>query len=120
MKPVFVLSIIIVLASTVWAGPADVIDVRVEHRGDRIFTFHVTLRHDDEGWDHYANKWDVVAPDGRLLGTRVLMHPHVDEQPFTRSLGGVKIPPDIGKVTIRAYDSVHGKGGKAMVVALPQ
>ncbi len=73
--------------------------------------FHVTVRHADEGWDHYADKWDVVAPDGRLLGTRVLLHPHETEQPFTRSLGGVAIPAEIDRVMLRAHDSVHGYGG---------
>ena len=40
---------------------------------------------DVTGWEHYANKWDVVGPDDTILGTRVLLHPHVNEQPFTRS-----------------------------------
>ena len=27
----------------------------------------MTVRHADTGWDHYADKWDVVAPDGAVL-----------------------------------------------------
>ena len=53
----------------------------------------------------------MLAPDGTVLGVRVLTHPHVDEQPFTRSLSGVAIPPGIDTVTVRARDSVHGLGG---------
>ena len=64
-------------------------------------------------------KWDVVAPDGKVLGTRTLYHPHVDEQPFTRSLSGVKIPKAVEQVTIRAFDSEHGGGGAVMTVAVP-
>jgi len=60
-----------------------------------------------------------VAPDGTVLGTRTLYHPHVDEQPFTRSLSGVKIPGSIKEVTVRSYDSVHGYGGKTLIVAVP-
>jgi hypothetical protein len=58
---------------------------------------------------------------GRLhpvLATRILHHPHVNEQPFTRSLGGVMIPADISAVTVRAHDSVHGYGGKTLTIQL--
>ena len=93
------------------AGEADVVSVQAVPEGEGRWRFHVTVRHADEGWDHYADKWDVVAPDGRLLGTRVLLHPHEAEQPFTRSLGGVAIPAEIDRVMLRAHDSVHGYGG---------
>ena len=92
------------------------IGVTVKEKGENQFYFSVSVYHDDEGWDHYADKWDVVAPDGTVLGTRILHHPHVNEQPFTRSLSGVKIPDTIETVTIRAHDSVHGYGGKTVTV----
>ena len=44
--------------------------------------------HPDTGWDDYADGWRVLDMDGNELGMRVLHHPHVDEQPFTRSLSG--------------------------------
>ncbi|KZM49753.1 hypothetical protein [Labrenzia sp. OB1] len=72
------------------------------------WTVSVTLRHADTGWDHYADLWQVVTPDGDILGERVLLHPHVDEQPFTRSLSGVQVPEGLDEVIIRARDSVHG------------
>ena len=87
-----VLIVAILATTTVYAGEADVVDVSVKQTGANIFYFSVSVRHADEGWDHYANKWDVVAPDGTLLETRILHHPHVNEQPFTRSLSGVNIP----------------------------
>ncbi|MBS8259368.1 hypothetical protein DYI23_03965 [Roseibium polysiphoniae] len=80
--------------------------------------FSVTLRHDDTGWDHYADLWQVVTPDGDILGERVLAHPHVNEQPFTRSLGGIRIPDDISKVIIRARDTVHGDAEETFEVTL--
>ncbi len=100
------------------AGEADVVDVRVQKEGDRVYRFSVTVRHDDTGWDHYADKWDVVAPDGSVLGTRILHHPHENEQPFTRSLSGVRIPADISEVRVRAHDKVHGYGGVELTVAV--
>ncbi|MEZ5906578.1 MAG: aldolase/citrate lyase family protein [Geminicoccaceae bacterium] len=36
--------------------------------------------------------------------------PHEDEQPFTRPLGGVAIPPGTDEVLVQAEDSVHGLG----------
>lgn len=101
------------------AGEADVEEVRVERRSDGTYTFHVTVRHADTGWDHYANAWTVRAADGTLLGERVLYHPHVDEQPFTRSLAGIAIPEGIRTVIVVARDSQHGEGGRSIGVDLP-
>lgn len=101
------------------AGEADVIDASVSRTGENTYSFAVTVRHDDTGWEHYANRWQVLTPDGVVLGERVLLHPHVSEQPFTRSLSGVVVPPDIDKVIIRAGDSVHEVGGKELRLSLP-
>lgn len=102
-----------------WAGEADVIKVSVTAEGDRRYHFKVTVAHADSGWDHYANRWEVLAPDGTVLGTRTLAHPHEYEQPFTRSLSGVRIPEGIDTVELRAHDSVHGYGGKSATVKIP-
>ena len=96
------------------AGEVDVVGARATQSSNGTWRFDVTLKHADEGWDHYANKWEVVAPDGTNLATRVLAHPHVDEQPFTRSLGNVKIDSAIKIVTIRGGDLVHDTGGVEM------
>ncbi len=100
------------------AGEADVVAVEAVQEGDSTWRFSVTVRHADEGWDHYADRWQVVAPDGTVLGTRVLLHPHENEQPFTRSLGGVAIPKGVDEVVVRAHDSVHGDGGAEIQVKL--
>jgi hypothetical protein len=110
---------VILLSGVGNAGEADLMKAEAKKTGENTYQFQVTVKHLDEGWNHYVNKWDVVAPDGTILGTRTLYHPHVDEQPFTRSLSGVKIKKDILKVTIRAHDSVHEYGGKTAVVVLP-
>jgi hypothetical protein len=108
------------LTTAAYAGEADVIEVDIKKTGADTYFFKVTVKHADEGWDHYANKWDVVSPDGTVLGTRTLYHPHVDEQPFTRSLSDVKISASITEVTVRAHDSVHEYGGKTVKVAVPK
>lgn len=102
------------------AGEADVVGAEAREIGDGVYRFQVTVRHADEGWDHYANAWEVVAPDGTVLATRVLAHPHVNEQPFTRNLSSVVIPDGIESVHVRARDSVHGHGGREAEVAVPR
>ncbi len=108
------------IAGAAQAGEADVLAVQALPDGEGRWRFNVTVAHADEGWDHYADKWEVLTPDGTVLGTRVLLHPHESEQPFTRSLGGVAIPARIEQVTVRAHDSVHGLGGAEAAVALPR
>ena len=105
------------LAVPAAAGEADVVEAKATKTGT-TWRFDVTVRHNDKGWDHYGDAWRVLAPDGTVLGTRTLYHPHVDEQPFTRSLAGVAVPSGINTVTIEARDSVHGWGGKTIKVDL--
>jgi len=102
------------------AGEADVVDVKVTKSAPGIFRFDVSVRHGDTGWEHYANRWEIVGPDGTVLGRRELAHPHENEQPFTRSLGGVMIPEQVSEVIVRAHDSVHGLGGRQMKVEVPR
>ena len=119
MKLIYIFfACLLLMTTSVYAGEADVVEVDVTRIADGTYKFDVTVRHADEGWKHYANKWDVTAPDGTVLGTRVLAHPHDNEQPFTRSLAGVKIPAEIDEVTVRAHDLVHEYGGKTVTVAL--
>ena len=100
------------------AGEADVVAATYAKAGDGTYRFDVTLRHADAGWEHYADKWQVLAPDGTVLGERVLAHPHDTEQPFTRSQSGIVIPDGIASVTIRGHDKVHGWGGVELTVEI--
>ena len=102
------------------AGEADVVAVRAVCNASATCTFHVTVRHADTGWDHYANGWEVLGPDGAVIATRVLRHPHVGEQPFTRSKPGVRIPDGVTRVRVRATDSKHETGGAEMEVEIPR
>ncbi len=70
---------------------------------DGTWCFHTTVRHNDEGWNHYANEWQVLDDHDNEIGVRTLLHPHDDEQPFTRSQCNIKIPPEQ-----RRYGSAPG------------
>jgi hypothetical protein len=99
------------------ADPARIIAVEATQgaAGSRL---DVTVSHGDTGWDDYADGWRVEAPDGSVLGGRPLAHPHVDEQPFTRSLRGVAIPQHVREIVVRARTSVEGWGTEAVPVSL--
>lgn len=100
---------------------AAVIDARARETSPGTWSFDVTVVHNDEGWDHYADAWEVRdAETDELYGSRELLHPHVTEMPFTRSLGGVAIPADVPAVRIRARCNVHGFGGEELVLELPR
>ena len=114
-----ILTVLALAATPALAGPADVLKVEARAAGGG-WSFDVTVAHADTGWDHYADAWRVVGPDGTVYGTRTLFHPHVGEQPFTRSLSGVVIPEGVQAVTVEAHDLVHGWGGATVEVMLPQ
>jgi hypothetical protein len=104
---------------------ADVTYVRAVQAADGSWTFHVTVSHPDTRWDDYANGWDILLPDGSKLlvhegdeFTRLLAHPHVDEQPFTRSQSAIIIPENVPRVIVRAHDVVTGFGGKEIMIDL--
>lgn len=89
------------------AGQVEIVQAEFEAAASS-WTVRVTLLHDDNGWDHYADAWRVVDEDGNELGVRTLYHPHENEQPFTRSLSGVSIPASTKIVYVEAHDKVHG------------
>jgi hypothetical protein len=104
---------------------ADVEFVRAQLESGGAWTFSVTVRHPDTGWEDYADGWDILTPDGTVLKpdsdspfTRLLLHPHENEQPFTRSQGGVQIPEGVSQVRVRAHDLVSGFGGREILVDL--
>lgn len=107
-------------------GNANVEFVKATQQSDGTWRFDVTVRHADTGWEDYADGWDVVLPDGTVLRinddafTRLLLHPHENEQPFTRSQSRLLIPEDVTTVTVRAHDLADGWGGQEVVVDLTQ
>ncbi len=117
---VWLIALLMGLSAPALAGEADVVAVEVLSSGGNTWSFTVTLEHADEGWDHYADAFEIVSPDGEVLATRTLYHPHVNEQPFTRSLDNVTVPYDYDEVIVRAHDSVHEYGGAELTVKIPR
>jgi hypothetical protein len=97
----------------------DVIAAEAEQIGG-LWTISVTISSPYDTPERYADAWRVLGPDGYVYGERVLVHDHQDEQPFTRSLDGVRIPDEVEVVTIEARDLVHGWGGTTLELTLPR
>jgi hypothetical protein len=94
---------------------ANVIKAVAKQSANGNWCFDVTVRHNDTGWGHYANGWQVTDENGVELAYRSLAHPHVNEQPFTRSKCGIVIPKHINKVSVRAKCKTHGYGKAIML-----
>lgn len=80
--------------------------------------FDVSVRHNDQGWKHYADGWEIIDLEGNRIGYRRLGHPHDNEQPVTRSQCNIKISSETSKVLVRAKCNEHGFGGKPIFVDL--
>jgi hypothetical protein len=106
MKGIITICLLCV-AAMARAGDVEIKQVVLQQSGED-WSARVTLKHGDTGWDHYADGWRVVSPDGEVLGHRTLHHPHVNEQPFTRGLSGITIPARLDEVVVEAHDKVHG------------
>ena len=104
-------------AAPAFAGDAVITDAKAVKSGD-TWRFSVTIAHGDTGWDHYADAWRVVDAAGEVLGTRILHHPHVEEQPFTRSQSGIEIPADVSLIYVRGHELVEGYSSKVVPVDL--
>lgn len=108
----FLLALPSALAANPAAPAADVREVRVSGASG-AYQFTVTVASPDLGCRQYADWWEVVGEDGRLLYRRVLLHSHVDEQPFTRSGGPVPVKAK-SVVWVRAHMKPDGYVGKAL------
>lgn len=100
------------------ADTPKVVNARIIKLGKTSYEFQVTVQHVDASWNHFADRWEIIGPGGRVLGTRVLYHPHIGERQFTRKLRGVTIPEGVEHVIVRVHDKLHGYG-REKLIALP-
>lgn len=93
--------------------------VKLTESKNGSWRFDVTLRHKDTGWEHYADLWVVVdTQTDKIIGSRTLTHPHVNEQPFTRSLSGVIINENSRYIEVKSKCTLHGYEGKKVIIDL--
>lgn len=118
--PALLLALALSFAAPSAAGsdPATIVAAEARATG-ADWTVSVTLRHGDTGRADYADGWRIVTEEGAVLATRALAHPHVSEQPFTRSLSGLDLPTGT-PLFIESSTNVTGWSGARHPLALPQ
>jgi len=77
------------------------------------YTFSVTIESPDTGCNQYADWWEVITADGNLIYRRILAHSHVNEQPFARSGGPVKVAAT-QNILVRAHMNSSGYGERVL------
>jgi hypothetical protein len=93
---------------------ANVTAVELDPGDDQTFEVSVTLFHDDDGEEGYANWWQAETLDGERLSRRDLTHAHGTRE-FTRS-ADIDVPEEVSCIVVRGHDQTHEYGGQAMLV----
>lgn len=105
-KPFFIVMSLLV-TNVVFASDIEIVKVKLTKQTG-TWRADVTLNHADTGWKHYADAWRLVDEKGSVIGKRTLYHPHVNEQPFTRSLYDFQIPINTKMIFVEAHDLNRG------------
>ena len=113
------MAFILLFSTSVSASEIEIVNVVLTNNSGS-WRADVTLNHADTGWKHYADGWRLVDEQGNVLGNRVLYHPHVNEQPFTRSLSGFGIPKDKKIIYVEAHDFERGWSKKRVKINMNQ
>ena len=97
----------LLLSTSISASEVEIVKVVLtKHTG--TWRADVTLKHADTGWEHYTDAWRLIDEKGNEIGKRTLYHPHVNEQPFTRSLSNIQISNDKKIIFVEAHDLNRG------------
>lgn len=100
------------------AGDVTIVGAELRSSGSG-YSLSATLEHGDTGWDHYADAFEARLDDGTVLETRILLHPHVNEQPFTRSSSTFSIPEGVDSIRVYARDTEHGWSESFLTIPVP-
>lgn len=97
------------LSSPLLAKEVEISKVELEPTS-ATWTVHVTLRHDDEGYDHYVNGWRIVDAKKNVLASQEIYHPHNKKKSFTDNKSNITIPKDAKIIFLEAQAKPHGWG----------
>jgi hypothetical protein len=65
----YLIALLLALPCAASGGEADLISARAIRAANGSFNFDVTIWSQDHGRDHYADRFEVLAPDG--MATRI-------------------------------------------------
>ena len=109
----------LLFTTSIYANDVEIVNVVLTSQTG-TWRADVTLKHADTGWNHYADAWRLVDEAGNEIGKRTLYHPHVNEQPFTRSLSSFQINSNIKVIFVEAHDLKHGWSPNKVKIDLRQ
>jgi hypothetical protein len=107
MLRVYFVIVALVFSPLLLAKEVEITKVELEPTGS-TWTVHVTLRHDDQGFEHYANGWRLVDAKKNVIAAQELYHPHDKKKSFTDSKANIKIPSQTKLVFLEAQAKPHG------------
>jgi hypothetical protein len=108
------------LSTPVFAGGADVIDGKITRDSNGRYSVFATIQHNDEEPKHFVNKFQVLTPDGKVIGEMYFLESHLHEQPFVGMAQSVKVPDGVRELRLRAHDRLHGYSGKEFKLKVPE
>ncbi len=63
MRKLILLSLL--LSAPLYAQPLLILEAQAKLKTNQLFDIAVTIRHSDDGWDHYVNQWIIVEGEGK-------------------------------------------------------
>jgi hypothetical protein len=97
----------------------DVVAGRLVPSGAGRYDVTVSLSSPYDTRFRFADGWRVLTSRGDFLGERWFHRHHAFEQPWTRTLRGIRIPADVDEVVLEGHDVMYGYGGGAYFLRVP-
>jgi hypothetical protein len=91
------------------------INARVSLVGENRYQFEVNIVHEDDSWDHFVDRWEVIGNGGKVIATDNLFYPRIGQDFVYRVLRGVKVEAGTEFVTYRLHDVRHGFGREKLI-----
>lgn len=94
---------------SVLAGKPQVVWVELNQEA-RHWRITGTLSHDDAGDYHFMDRWQVLTPDGDVLGEEAFITPRVQAPERITTLRDIRLPQGTREIRVRVHDTLHGWG----------
>ena len=94
------------------------IGAKVVRMGDDRYQFEVNIAHEDDSWEHFVDRWEVIGKGGKILASYYMYYPRIGEGIVWKELRGIKVDPGTKYVIYR----LHAKGdgyGRDKLVRMP-
>ncbi len=100
------------------AQKADVIEAKVKKSFGGKYVAYVKIDHKDEGYEHFADRWEIFDQNGKRLTIRIIFSPTTEKETIESYLYGFAVPEGTKKLIFKAHCNKDGWGGKEYVLNL--